>query len=126
MPLKFRRWIKPSQILEDEVVVWVDVVKADEMWRRTDPGCYVGPGGTGQATDDRYQRIGMEFSSNAFMEMPLMSIDGAILGFTDGRHRFAWCRDHGDCCLPVITPAEAAEELVAFVGAACCGGSIRA
>jgi hypothetical protein len=123
---QIRLWTTPPEVLDSDVVVWVDVGKADRMWRNTEPDCYIGSGGTGHAIDNRYQLIGRELSAGKAVGMPLLSIDGPTLGFTDGRHRFAWCRDHGDCCLPVITPEESADELALLVGATCCGGSFRA
>lgn len=39
-----------------------------------------------------------------------------IVYILDGRHRFAWMRDHGARALPVRTPADEAHEIAELVG----------
>lgn len=102
--------------LEADAVVWVDVARVERSFA-LDPDHYVGPGGTlaGQAT--RYANIGRHIESGLAIWMPHLSLrDDDQVHFTDGRHRFAWVRDHGGTALPVATSPERAARLAALFG----------
>jgi hypothetical protein len=83
--------------------VWIDVARLDAAWRGS--GQYVGlcgqalPGGN--AMPERYERFGLWLNGRDDVHMPFVSLDGEGVSFTNGRHRFAWCRDHGVAALPV-------------------------
>lgn len=80
------------------VNVYVD--KVDRMWAKDD--LYVGKGGAG-GIGNRYDRFG-EWLTTTNEPVKASSIavkkDGSI-AFDNGRHRFAWFRDHGYDVLPV-------------------------
>jgi hypothetical protein len=86
---------------EDGVVVWVSVPKVDEYWKRDD-GYYLGRETcNGEA---RYLRFDDWIKTHTEVWMPVLSlVDRRCISFTDGRHRFAWFRDHGLKAMPVIT-----------------------
>ena len=91
-----------------EKVVWVDVDKVDEKWK-LDRNFHVGPSGTGSAIAGRYQRFEEWMKDGQPVEMSEMGLGYRDLpSFTNGRHRFAWMRDHGAKAIPVITPVEEA------------------
>jgi hypothetical protein len=49
--------------------------------------------------------------------MPHLSVrEDRSIGFTDGRHRFAWVRDHGAAAIPVTTGPDGAAQLAALFG----------
>lgn len=82
-----------------EPVVWLNVVEADLAWRR-DAGYYIPPG----ARDHRYEKFGeWLLRANRVVWMPTACFYRGRLNFTDGRHRFAWLRDHGAEAIPVTT-----------------------
>lgn len=101
---------------EPDLVVWVNVGQVDKMWAATDPDFYVSAGGGGHTKPGSYARVGKAISQGEIMEMPQLSLDGSTLSFSDGRHRFAWCRDHGITALPVLAPPDCAEDLMKAVG----------
>ena len=70
-------------------------------------GFYVGPGGTGAAIGDRYQRFG-EFAATAeSIEAPTVSVDeNGKVSFGNGRHRYAFMRDQGLQSIPVAMDQE--------------------
>jgi hypothetical protein len=89
-------------------VVWVDVALLDQSWREGHQRI-VEPGG---GTDGLYERFGCWLARTSLpIGMPLVNLNeatGNAISFTDGRHRFAWLRDHGVKSLPVITSPEEA------------------
>jgi hypothetical protein len=101
------RWVSrvaPSPELQD-VQVWIDVAKFNAEWR-LDLKDWVGPGGAGPQSDSlfRYNRFGswLLCGQNAkAVEAPWAGANAKGLYFTDGRHRFAWMRDHGVTDLPI-------------------------
>jgi hypothetical protein len=87
---------------EPDETVWIDVDKVDRLWR-FDGSFYIGRGGVGQsASPSRYARVG-DWVTQRFgaMWMSLLVFEKGVVSFTDGRHRFAWMRDHGARALPV-------------------------
>lgn len=101
----------------DDVVVWLDVAKADRAWQ-SDADYYIAAGGPG--SEWKYRKFGEWLEANPAFEiwMPHVSLRHYTMHFTDGRHRFAWMRDHGAETLPVtIAPAQAAR-LQSWLGAA--------
>lgn len=84
-----------------EPVVWIDVVALDRVWRGSD--AYIGRGGAGSRHGARYQRVGAFIRGSAELYYPHVNLDGDTPVFTDGRHRFAWLRDHGAEAVAVTT-----------------------
>lgn len=108
-------WNPPRQAcadwsVRDDIVVWVSVAKLDEAWKR-DHGFYIGPCGSGAAIEDRYARVGAWLAAKQDgVDLPVVAIDGDMVAFSDGRHRFAWLRDHGVRAMPVQVPADQVAE----------------
>ena len=89
-----------------EPVVWLDLIKLEKSWRKTDG--YVGPGGAGSEHRLRYEAVGDFIRSTSELHYPHLNLEQDSPVFTDGRHRTAWLRDHGAHAVPVTTsPAEA-------------------
>lgn len=101
----------------EETIVWVDVAKIEAAWS-TDRNFYVGPQGTVNAIGKRYDRFGEWLKDGEVVEMSCLGFDGDRDRpfFTNGRHRFAWMRDHGAVAIPVCTPTDRAEEFRARYG----------
>jgi hypothetical protein len=95
----------------DETIVWVDVAKIEAAWS-SDPDFYVGPKGSHNAIGQRYDRFGEWLKNGRIVEMPFISFDSDRKRpfFINGRHRFAWIRDHGAQAIPVCTPSDHAKE----------------
>jgi hypothetical protein len=94
-------------------VVWIDVGKANTAWSRDDYFIPVG------APDHRhkYDRFGeWLLAYRGAIWMPHVSLRYNTLSFTDGRHRFAWLRDHGVKALPVTTSPAGADRLSRVIG----------
>lgn len=91
----------------DEVAVWVDVSKIDHSWAN-DRSYYVASGGTGAAIGDRYTKAGACITSGEPIWMVAVCLDMHTdeIAFSDGRHRFAWLRDHGVRALPLMVPPD--------------------
>ena len=95
---------------EEDVVVWVSVLALDAAWK-LDNDNYIEPGGKGAAIDDRYQRFGKWLRQTADpVELPVVGVENGVVGFTDGRHRFAWLRDQRMSAIPVQVPSDQARE----------------
>src|SRR5437016_472181 len=79
-------------------VVWVIVRKIDKAWRNDPvPGYYIPHG----ACYEHPFRDWLERGSHKERAwMPHIGFYGFV-SFVDGRHRFAWCRDHGVKAMPV-------------------------
>lgn len=103
--------------IEPDAVVWVSVASVEKSFSLGDQ--WVGPGGSGCGQKSRYESIGTLFTSGLALRMPHLSLgrDGRIR-FTDGRHRFAWVRDHGAEALPVTAAPERADQLSSLFGTA--------
>jgi hypothetical protein len=92
------KWM--AQWGEEDVVVWLNVAKADKAWRR-DEDYYIPPGGAGH--EYKYRKFGewLESERAKTVWMPHVGLWRYAMHFTDGRHRFAWMRDLGVESLPV-------------------------
>lgn len=102
---------------ETDIPILVSVPLIEEKWR-LDVSYYIGPGGSGKPIEDRYQRIDVWLSENNQIWMPAMCLDENLNpSFTDGRHRFAWCRDHGINELKIVVPADEVEIFSRLYGA---------
>src|SRR5271166_3746421 len=89
--------------IEPDVVQWVDVALLDAAWART-PERILPGGGSGQG--DRYRNFGAWLKQGRPVEMCVVWVTDDAVGFTNGRHRFSWLRDHGVVALPIqISPA---------------------
>jgi hypothetical protein len=99
---------------DEDVIVWVDVTKADALWRRD--SFYIPRG----APDHRgkYERFGQWLAhARCPVEMAHVSVgDGNSLSFSNGRHRFAWVRDHGANAVPVTIWRGQARRLAKLAG----------
>ena len=118
MPQRYRKiiWIKQWKVRTD-VIVWVNIAKLDRLWRHEE-GYYIGR----EAKEDyampgRYRgvRTWLETQSRP-MQMPHCGPYDGIVGFTDGRHRFAWMRDHGVKTMPITTSRSDRAELSNLCG----------
>ncbi len=98
-----------------EVVVKVNIEKLDASFKK-DSGFYVGRAGEG-GISGRYSRFDSWIKQGVPIEMPEVCLDwkGEIT-FVNGRHRFAWFRDHGLDTMPVVVPAEQAAEITSRFG----------
>lgn len=95
---------------EPDPVIWAAVESLDAVWRGTPE--YVGRKGLGSDQDGRYEAVG-QFLRSAIGARPIFiptvsMVDGTV-SFTDGRHRFAWLRDHGLRALPVEVDEDSIE-----------------
>lgn len=87
---------------EEDVGVWVSVAALDASFRRGDQ--WIGPGGAGKGQAGRYANMGATILSGVDIRMSTVSLgDDGEVRFTDGRHRFAWVRDHGAEAVMVAT-----------------------
>ena len=78
--------------LEPDAVQWIDVTLFDAAWRQTNQ--WIGPCGVG-GLGDRYARFGKWLLQGHPVQMCTIGLNKGEVGFADGRHRFAWLRDHG-------------------------------
>lgn len=123
------------------VVVWVDIPKFEEMFQR-DEDNYVGPGGSHNAIGNRYRDFGRWLNHDPELRRPRepgqavlmphvyvrygwVDVGGEyqklpVISFGNGRHRYSWMRDHGARAMPVIVPADEADDLRRL-----CGTSLR-
>jgi hypothetical protein len=96
-------WKKSDDADDDELVVWVDVAKLDDCWRSNPTTEYLAQG-NGDWNTFHYLREATR--DNALMRMPRLAFSETRypklqIGFRDGRHRFAFVRDHGGRAMPV-------------------------
>lgn len=102
--------------VEPDAVVWLDIGKVEASFR-IDRNYYVGPCGAGAGQQTRYDHVGQFIQGGSAVWMPDLSIDeDETVSFGDGRHRFAWVRDHGAQAIPVTTGPETAERLTTLFG----------
>jgi hypothetical protein len=93
------------------------VAKIDASWA-SDCASYISAGGVG-GIDERYERFGIWLEDWAKpVELPMLCIDDITGGiaFTDGRHRFAWLRDHGATAIQAQAPSYCADEVAQKFG----------
>lgn len=98
-------------------VVWIDVNKLDQAWKRN--SLYIGSVRTKQYFNNKpkYYRFGSWISNyRGHVRMPHVHLCGNGVSFADGRHRFAWMRDHGITTLPVTTEPSSALQLARACG----------
>jgi hypothetical protein len=89
-----------------DVPVWTSVQKLEQSWK-VNIEEYIGKGGFGNAIDNRYKQIGDWLRSESMIWMPAISFDDSgTPAFTDGRHRFAWIRDHQADTLQIAVPPD--------------------
>ena len=116
----------PSSTMAGDQVVMVDPKKVDRYWRE-DASYYVPKSGKGGgAIKGRYDRFGKWIeSAGEPVEMSEMGLrvstlkDGTEVvevGFDNGRHRFAWLRDHGAGSIPVAVDKGTAAKVARLVG----------
>jgi hypothetical protein len=106
------RWISfplPDGVPPDETV-WIAVAKVDASWKKNHAE-YVGANGSGAAIGDRYRQFGIWFEKGEAVWIPWVGLEEGEIGFTDGRHRFAWLRDHGVRAMPIDVDPEIAQEM---------------
>ena len=109
-----RKRIRWTMRRETDVALWVDVAKADAIWRAHE--CYVGPQGAG-GNRFRYERFGRWLLEKPrLVVMPSVGLCEGLLLFEDGRHRFAWLRDHGLEALPFAVHPDDAEVIEGLLG----------
>lgn len=92
-------WIEQWSDCPLSEAVWISVARADRLWKLDDD--YIGPGGTGAALGNRYANVGRWVAARQPMWLSLITLTEGMISFTDGRHRFAWMRDHGAEALPI-------------------------
>lgn len=113
-----RKLILPKRAkASGEQRVLINVDRFDAAWAKTDPELYIGPGGTGATIGKRYQgfgdwldseEIGEDVPVQQRVEAPEVYVnEDGVVTFTNGRHRFAWLRDHGAKKMIVSMPPEA-------------------
>lgn len=81
------------------MVVWIEVGKLDESWQQSSD--YIGAGGSGAAIGNRYEKFGEWLVLGKPVGIPSIGLADDKIEFIDGRHRFAWFRDHGLMQMPV-------------------------
>jgi len=78
-------------------VVWINVRKLNVAWSR-DGEDYLPPG---DAANHHFGQWLRQYGAKEKADMPHVGLWDQVMSFTDGRHRFAWCRDNGVRHLPV-------------------------
>ena len=97
-------------------VIWIDMQLFEASWRH-DPD-YVGYGGL-NGIEGRYEQFGQWLDARfpGPVWMPEVGLgDDEFVGFSDGRHRFAWLRDHGVRSLPMATSRDEIAKLTLRFG----------
>jgi hypothetical protein len=99
--------VKARQATSD-VLVDVLVEPFDRAFAR-ETGFYVGEGGAGGIAG-RYDRFDKWIATAVSLEAPEVYVDedGGV-GFSNGRHRYAWLRDHGAVRIPMAMSRRAAK-----------------
>jgi hypothetical protein len=120
MATKVLSWCREIQ-WSDDPIVWIDVEKIEAAWR-SEGSQYLGLDvrrWPSSGMPYRYKRFGNWVLKNRDpIKMPTACMDTGVLGFTDGRHRFAWCRDHGIKALPMTTSTYTLVEFASRFGTA--------
>jgi hypothetical protein len=98
--------------------VWVDIQKFEGTYQ-SEYGFYVGPHGL-DGIAGKYEGVERFMASGdpvSLITVCMRDIDGRrFVSIYDGRHRFAWMRDHGALALPVAAPIGEASEIQKLVG----------
>lgn len=97
-----------------ETVVWLDVAKFDAAWQASEN--YVGAGGAGSLHGRRYLNVGCFIEAHWQLWYPHVALIDGLPEFVDGRHRFAWLRDHGASAIPVTVSSPDDVELEQLYG----------
>jgi hypothetical protein len=100
------RWKR--QWVGSERVVWINVDKLNSAWRR-DTGFYFRLGSCKRHPFGVWLR---RFGNTERAWMPLVGYYFGYISFTDGRHRFAWCRDNGVKVMPVTVESKKQVEII--------------
>jgi hypothetical protein len=118
MPTLIVKWRR--QWGGSDKIVWIIVAKVNASWK-LDLSDYIGLGGTTHpAIGGRYDKVGKWVESGRPMHMPHLAFDDdGQMSFTDGRHRFAWMRDHGVKALPVTAERTQARLVARKFGSRC-------
>jgi|SRR5678815_1460815 hypothetical protein len=94
------KWIVEREEEEDGDIVCVSVPKVDQLWSQDDG--YLAPSICNVLA--KYLNFERWIKTNTEVWMPVLSLeDDHRINFTNGRHRFAWFRDHGLKAMPVVT-----------------------
>lgn len=95
----------PFVLDQDEPYVLVDVEKVDAAWKKGDQQ-HISPGGKG-GVSGRYERFGEFWDDGNVVIAPLLNVrKNGTVEFNNGRHRFAYLRDHGFKQIPVSMDEE--------------------
>jgi len=104
---------------DDDPIVWVDVEKIEAAWC-SERFAYLGSDvrqWPSSGMPYRYRRFGEWIAkSSEPIKMSSACLDSGKLSFTDGRHRFAWCRDHGIKVLSMTTSSDGLAEFTSRFG----------
>ncbi len=106
-PILWTSFDPPDDIQRDKVV-WVSVKSVNASWKKHRDE-YVGRGGSGKGISGRYENVGNWIKNGNEVWMPWIGLAAkdSEITFSDGRHRFAWIRDHSVTSLPIqVSPAE--------------------
>jgi hypothetical protein len=85
----------------EDRIVWVSVAKLEDWWKAEGTDYHFV---RGQGRPDAYRIIRERVERGEILPMAHLGFhfDNPMrIGFTDGRHRFAWVRDHGGIAVPV-------------------------
>jgi len=98
--------VKPARaVAAGDKLVPINVIAFDTEFQREE-GFYLGVGGEG-GIGNRYDRFGDFIASHDSIEAPEVSVNEAgRVGFTNGRHRYAWLRDQGLTEIPLSMSPE--------------------
>lgn len=103
MAVRIIKWIR--QWGGTDRIGWISVPKLDAAWRAD--WDYLSPAEA--ASQQRYHKFGKWLVAHSErVQMPHICLFDNGIAFTDGRHRFAWFRDHGVKALPVTAEPEEA------------------
>lgn len=99
---------------DEDVIVWVDVSKADALWHRDI--LYIPP--RAPKHREKYERFGRWLvTAPCPVEMGHVAVgDENSLSFSNGRHRFAWVRDQGGQAIPFTIWKGQARRLAKLAG----------
>lgn len=95
--------------------MWCDVLLLDAAWSKG--GQYISYGGEDSNQPGKYERVGQWLAGSFRLWMPHVGLDAeGQICFTDGRHRFAWLRDHGAIAICVTVSEESAPDVERLFG----------